>query len=434
MRPVCRQLERAARAVRVARGFSSSAVSGEKDSRRRLWRWGATQGGMASFNEVVEVSKEPVLVEDFRGVTAAACGSSHSAFVADGCLYTFGSNKYHQLGHKVAADTAASPTGAPPSPVHLEAEDGHRPKVLQLAMGGYHSAAITEGGALWTWGWGGSFWYGAGGLGHGSREIAEAPTLVRPFVEMGQEIVQVACGAQHTLVLTSEGQLYSAGKGDFGRLGRGDTRDAVEFEEVEYFSQSNDSVLAPDEETEIIKVGAGNNFSAALSRSGELWVWGRNDYGQLGLGEEAMGDMYSAERYPRLVRSLPVEGHRIADFSCGEHHLVVLTTSGAIYEWGNRTWLEPHPVTLPSRYEEGLKDITKVVAGDKCSFALNKAGALYSWGSKASGCLALGEECPKNVVEPTPVPPEVFAHQRIVDIVASKHRCLAITLEDELAT
>merc|ERR1712176_839683 len=158
----------------------------------------------------------------------------------------------------------------------------------------------------------------------------------------------------------------------------------TEFEEIEYFQQANDSVLSPSEPAIIVKIDAGINFSAALSQQGEIWVWGRNDHGQLGLGEEAMGDMYSAERYPRLVRSLPMEGHRIVDFACGEHHLVVLTSSGAIYEWGNRLWLEPHPVTLPARYKAGLKDI---------------------------GSLAQGPNCPKNVVEPTLVPPESFNRQ-----------------------
>merc|ERR1711957_728469 len=147
--------------------------------------------------------------------------------------------------------------------------------------------------------------------------------------------------------------------------------------ELLYFQQSNDSILVPDVQTAIVKIGCGHNFSAALSRDGELWVWGRNDYGQLGLGEEAMGDMYSAERYPRLVRSLPIEGHRIVDMACGEHHVVVLTAAGAIYEWGNRTWLEPVPVSLPARYEDGLKNIVRVGAGDKFSFALTAEGRLY---------------------------------------------------------
>ena len=43
----------------------------------------------------------------------------------------------------------------------------------------------------------------------------------------------------------------------------------------------------PGDPARICKVACGENFSAAMSEQGELWVWGRNDYGQLGLGEEA---------------------------------------------------------------------------------------------------------------------------------------------------
>jgi len=409
------------------RHFSSD---GDKVGRQRLWRWGAKEGSKLSQDNVVEVSSKPTLMEEFSGVTSAACGSSHSAFVRDGQLYTFGSNKWNQLGRDADRGASSIGTGAAPEPVEFEAPDGSSPRVLSAALGAFHSAAITEGGKLWTWGWGGTFWYGAGALGHSGNEGALTPVLLENFVEDGEEIRQVVCGAQHTLVLTTEGRLYSTGKGDFGLLGRGESADEVEFEEIEYFHQTNDSILAPSEPPVIVKVSAGKNFSAALSQHGELWMWGRNDHGQLGLGEEAMGDMYSAERYPRLVRSLPIEGHRIIDMVCGEQHLVCLTAAGAIYEWGSRNWLEPHPVSLPARYKEGLKDIVKVAAGEKCSFALCADGKLFSWGQKASGCLALGDDIPKNVVEPTLVPPETFDHQFVIDIVASKWRCLAITQED----
>lgn len=62
---------------------------------------------------------------------------------------------------------------------------------------------------------------------------------------------------------------------------------------------------------------------------------------------QAMGDMYSAERFPRLVRSLPLEGHKIVDFACGEHHVVALAADGSLFEWGDRSWLEPHKVLPP---------------------------------------------------------------------------------------
>lgn len=386
-----------------------------------------------STAESPELSETPQLVEGVVNVESIACGSSHSAFVVGGRLFTYGSNKHGQLGREVSKDeTEANSTSTNSAgPVLIEDDDGFHPGVSKVALGGHHSAAITHGGQLWTWGYGGSFWYGAGGLGLGSRETVNTPHPVERFTELGEEIVQVACGTQHTIVLSREGRVYTTGKGDFGRLGRGDPRDELDFEEVEYFSQANDSVLNPSEATSVIKVDAGDNFTGALSSSGELWVWGRNDYGQLGLGEEAMGDMYSSSRYPRLVRSLPLEGHTLADFVCGEHHVVAVTTAGAIYEWGSRLWLEPHPVTLPSRYEEGLKGIVKIVAGYRCSFALTEDGRLYSWGSKSSGCLALGPNCPKNVFEPTLISPETFGHQRVVDIAVSKSRCLAITEETE---
>lgn len=367
--------------------------------------------------EAVEISKEPALVSGFSSVSAAACGPNHSAFVSDGALYTFGSNKYHQLGRSVKHEGLPE-IGADPDVVPF---DGL--KVVSAGLGSYHSAAITEDGALWTWGWGGSVWNGAGALGHGAQQSLEMPKRVEQFPEIDETVAQVACGHQHTVVLLSSGRLFSTGKGDYGRLGVGDTKDQYEFEEIDYFEKSNDSFLEPDTPVKIVKVGSGNNFSAVLSSSGELWIWGRNDCGQCGLGEESMGDIYSAERYPRLVQSLPTAGHRLVDFACGEHHLVVLTSTGAIFEWGNRMWLEPHPVPMPAN----LQDIKKVGAGEKFSFAITHSGELFTWGLKSSGCLALGDAVAKTVVEPTPVPAETFGHEKVVDVVAGKCRCLAIT-------
>lgn len=361
------------------------------------------------------------MVEGVAGVQLVACGSSHSAYVVGGQLHTWGSNKYQQLGHDAPA--VAEMPGA------ISEED--LAGVTQASLGAQHSAAITSSGELFTWGWGGSFFSGAGGLGQGSRDGVQWPTRVERFAELGEKVTAVACGGQHTLALTESGRLWATGKGEYGRLGRGDTRDELDFEEIDYYEEAMDSILEPGVATRIVSIDAGNNFSAALSSSGELWLWGRNDQGQLGLGDEAMGDMYSAERYPRLVRGLPDDGHRITNFACGENHIIVRTDTGHIYEWGGRTWLEPRRVPISSQHEEQLQNVVKLAAGEKYSFALTADGTLFTWGSKSSGCLALGPECAKTVVEPTPISAETFSHQKVVDIVASKGRCLAITDEEQ---
>ena len=55
----------------------------------------------------------------------------------------------------------------------------------------------------------------------------------------------VACGQVHMLALARSGRLYACGKGEFGRLGRGDAADELEFQEVDYFSHACDSVFEP---------------------------------------------------------------------------------------------------------------------------------------------------------------------------------------------
>ena len=205
--------------------------------------------------------------------------------MSSGQLYTFGSAKNGRLGRE---------GGAEPALVLLEASDGHRPQVLSVAVGGHHSCAITEGGALWTWGYGGSWWSGAGGLGHGRRGEIERPEVVMAFVEQGTEIAAVACGDLHSLALDTMGRVYSCGQGLFGALGRGglaSTGEELSFQEVNYFRRTTDSVLNPGVEPLIAKLDAGLDFSAAMSSVGELWVWGRNDFGQLGMGFEVMQDL-----------------------------------------------------------------------------------------------------------------------------------------------
>lgn len=89
-------------------------------------------------------------------------------------------------------------------------------RIRDIACGSSHSAAITSSGELYTWGLG-----EYGRLGHNDNCTQLKPKLVQALV--GQRIVQVACGSRdaQTLALTDDGKVYSWGDGDFGKLGRG---------------------------------------------------------------------------------------------------------------------------------------------------------------------------------------------------------------------
>lgn len=354
-----------------------------------------------------EVSTTPTKLEGAGSSSSSvACGWTHGAVVnTDGSLYTFGNNSEFQLGHECDGLGKVDLDG-----------------VKQVSLGGYHSAAVTKDGKLYTWGWGGSLWSGCGALGTGVKETHKLPV----HIPLPAPVRQITAAKQHTIVVLEDGTLLSAGKGEFGRLGRGDTSDDPLFTIIDYFSHARDSILEPTGGVSAIKKAeCGTHYSIALTEAGELFAWGRNDQGQLGLGEESMGDLYSTETYPRLIRSFPLEGTRIADFACGEHHVTALSTRGALYTWGDRAWLEPNRVSLPAEYENSIKCIKKVACGSKFSLALTEDGYLYTWGKKSSGCIF------ESSLAPVRVDPKLFGNEKIIDIAASKSRCMAITSSTE---
>ncbi len=369
-----------------------------------VWRWG--NGGGSS-----ELTKTPTVISSLEkineDVVSISNGVDHSAIVVGDTVHTFGGNKYSQLGRKSDLEW---------DPVPCAVGSGAK----SVVCGGWHSVFLLTNGSARSFGWGGSLFSGAGALGLGSKVTASEPLDVL----LDEKVIQVACGQQHTLFLTESGTVYATGHGAYGILGTGETSD--ELIPVELTSLK-ETLL---EGERVIKVACGGTFSALVTDAGNLYVWGRNDSGQLGLGEESQGDMHSAERYPRRIPFFDSERVQIRDVACGENHMIAIAKNGAIYYWGDRTWLEPHVVSLPET-NGGLKGIKKIVAGSKYSFALSESGIMYVLGSKNSGCLILPDLKKGNTVVPTPIPPSFFKNEKVVDIAAGRQRCMAVTTDEE---
>ena len=87
------------------------------------------------------------------------------------------------------------------------------------------------------------------------------------------EVKEVACGFQHSHLLSIEGQVYSMGSNSHGQLGLGFT-----FEQLEkvYFPTYVNNLVA-------IKIRCGENHSFALDKNGFAHGWGRVDYGAIGV-------------------------------------------------------------------------------------------------------------------------------------------------------
>ena len=97
------------------------------------------------------------------------------------------------------------------------------------------------------------------------------PSLLDTSMIKGK-MVDVACGNQHSLVLSNSGLVYSFGRNSEGQLGIG-TRNR----EIKELALVN--ALADDF---VIEISCGGDYSGALSDSGTLFCWGHNSCGQLG--------------------------------------------------------------------------------------------------------------------------------------------------------
>ncbi|MEQ2205530.1 hypothetical protein XENOCAPTIV_001890 [Xenoophorus captivus] len=170
-------------------------------------------------------------------------------------------------------------------------------EVVDIAAGGAHSACITASGELFTWGKG-----RYGRLGHGDSEDQLKPKLVDAL--QGHRVIDVACGSgdAQTLCLTDDDMVWSWGDGDYGKLGRG----------------GSDGCKIP--------MKCGSQFSVALTKSGAVYTWGKGDYHRLGHGSD------DHVRRPRQVQGL--QGKKVIAIATGSLHCVCCTED-EVYTWGD---------------------------------------------------------------------------------------------------
>mgnify|MGYP000072881744 CR=1 FL=1 len=176
------------------------------DSQGRVHSWGNPSKGKLGQGTYKEgAGRVPTPVEFSGVIRQVACGYSHTlALDQTGKVFSWGSGADGRLGLASTQDTWE------PSEVH-----GLLGKsIVALSCGYLHSAVLSSTGELLTFGFN-----GYGQLGTGNNENSYEPSLV--YSLSGHRVVQVACGAFHTLVLSSTGEMFSMGLGSRGQLGTG---------------------------------------------------------------------------------------------------------------------------------------------------------------------------------------------------------------------
>ena len=105
--------------------------------------------------------------------------------------------------------------------------------VVEIACGEHHYCAIDSNGDLYTWGTP-TAQYNRGQLGHGDLKSQEIPKRVESLEQY--RVVKVSCGGYHTILLTSDGDLFGFGAGSYGEIGYGESKDSSTPKKIEVFT------------------------------------------------------------------------------------------------------------------------------------------------------------------------------------------------------
>lgn len=186
------------------------------------------------------------------------------------------------------------------------------------------------------------------------------------FQDLKLTIDTVAAGDNHSLVLTTDGRLFTWGANQRGQLGHGDKGVRTVPREMD---------LPP--KLLIVQIAAGGDASAFRTRDGDVYVWGTED-----------------KLIPTRVK-LPEAAHQI---EMGNHHFLALGRSGKLYSWGQSDFFQlgrgtHKAVSVPTLIDTVSKvKFAHVVCGAYFSAAMDTAGTIYTWGMGTATGHGSGED------------------------------------------
>ena len=221
------------------------------------------------------------------------------------------------------------------------------------------------------------------GGGTGNNSGNQIDTI-RPDVGLNNYSQVLSLGDYHSGVIAQNGSLYMWGLNDFGQIGDGTTEDRYKHKPTKILDH-------------VIAVSLGGCHSGAITQDGSLYMWGRNSCGQI-------GDGTTEDRY----KPTKILDHVIA-VSLGWCHSGAITQDGSLYMWGSNDYGEIGDGTTEDRYKPTkiLDHVIAVSLGDRHSGAITQDGSLYMWGYNSSG--QIGDGTPGDRYKPTKILDHVIA-------------------------
>jgi len=268
-----------------------------------------------------------------------------------------------------------------------------------------HAIARDQSGNFWTWGEN-----LAGNLGLGDTTPRNTPTPF-PLPAGVTSFDSIYLGGQFTIARDQSGSLWTWGRNTTGELGFGDTTPR----------NTPTPFPLPAGVTSFDSVYPGSQHTIARDQDGNLWSWGFNSVGQLGLGDFEHRNTPTPFPLPAGVTSFD-------SIHVGWHNTLAFDQDGNPWVWGNNAGRQlglddfehrntPTPLPLPA----GVTSFDSIYMGWTSMMARDQSGNLWAWGSNSVGQLGFGEEEGVGIPTPFPLPAGVTSFDFIHADITQSH-------------
>lgn len=340
-----------------------------------VYSWGHGKNGrLGHGNELLQLEPKLIYITN-RKIISICTGLNHSlALCVDGQVYSWGSDRFGQLGHGLHN----SDTGICTTPKRIE--NLKKDRIVSIAAGELHSICCSQSGDIYSWG------------SNKSGQLALKPTDITSsqsgnpicpypkrvdlrsiFFKGGYTINQIAAAYTTTMLLVKRNtsdSIVNSDVNDVIQWGNGCPSPVrVLFPS---HTTSNSDIMMGQSAIVIKQISAGKYHNVAVSSQGYVYTWG--------LGADQLGHSVDSGQYspPKLVEALLPE--RICDtityVEATSNRTCAVSSKGDLYTWGtsydhgilshnSNTIYQP----IPKRVQ-GIKRAVKVAAAEDHTIVL----------------------------------------------------------------
>ncbi|MCF7923489.1 MAG: hypothetical protein K9L64_00100 [Candidatus Izimaplasma sp.] len=291
----------------------------------RVFTWGNNIYGKLGIEEVNYINIPVDITDNFAletrdKIVYLALGKDNGAVISlNGEVFTWGINSYGQLGdgNSLIPWEEVSPEASNITDnFNLDIDEF----VIKIIIGKNHAIALTNNSRVFTWGSNES-----GQMGTNDYEASLLPVDITEEINLGEkeDIIDIAIGYDHSGVLTDLGRLYVFGDNTYGQLGLGN-----EIKEVKLPEEISENITTTES---ITRIKFGHNSSAVITGE-NVYVFGNNDSGQLGIGNNS--SVYS----PTQIDLSFISEGQVVNYIVAEELTLLVTDTYDLYVYKDYTW------------------------------------------------------------------------------------------------